>query len=519
MHCAYGGRHRPVRNFRAKALIEAYYSIQSRSMVRLHGEHVGREANVMSRRGWVVFSAALCATLALAWTRSTAEAPIAQSGSAFVARIELTGPIGPAAAEYVDAAIQRASDDGASAIILQLDTPGGLIDSMRDIIAHILAAKVPVLGYVAPAGARAASAGTYILYACPIAAMAPATHVGAATPVDIGGGTPMPSPLGNGLPPSSRSSGKGPSDTSAQPDAESRKVLNDAIATIRSLAQMHGRNAAWGEQAVRGAATLTAGEAANQHVIDFVAADTASLLAQADGHVVHVDNQSITLSVRDLAVRDYLPNWRARFLGIITNPTIAYVLLLAGIYGLILEAFHPGSFFPGVVGGICLLIGLYALQLLPVSYAGLTLMALGIALLLAEAFVPTAGVLGVGGVIAFVLGSIMLFRTDVPGYSVNVGVIVGIGCSAIVLLGLLLRLVMRARRARAFNGDEQMLQSTGELLQTVMAGGEGWARIGGERWRVRSEAALPAGALVRVVSRHGLLLQVTAARTGEGESL
>ena len=474
----------------------------------------------MSRRGWIALSISLCAALALTWTRSTAETSVAaQPNAAFVARIDLIGPIGPAAAEYVDGAIQRATDDGASAIVLQMDTPGGLVESMRDIIAHILAAKVPVLGYVAPAGARAASAGTYILYACPIAAMAPATHLGAATPVDLGGNTPTPSPLGKGVPVPARSTDKAAPGNNASPDAESNKILNDAIATIRSLAQMHGRNAVWAEQAVRGAATLTANEAAAQHVIDFVAADTSSLLAQADDRVVRIGDRNLTLALRNLPVRDYPADWRAHFLGIITNPTIAYVLLLVGIYGLILEAFHPGTFLPGVVGGICLLIGLYALQLLPVSYAGLTLMALGVALLLAETFVPTAGALGVGGVIAFVLGSIMLFRRDVPGYTVNLGVIVGIACCAIVLLALLLRLVMRARRARVFNGKERMLQDTGELLQAVTAGGESWARIGGERWRVRSEAALPAGAPVRVVSRQGLLLRVKAARAGEGESL
>lgn len=470
----------------------------------------------MSRKGWIVWSAVLYA--AWAWTLSFAGAPAASSSAPFVARIELTGPIGPAAAEYVQGAIQHATDDGAKAIVLQLDTPGGLIESMRSIVADILAAKVPVIGYVAPGGARAASAGTYILYACPLAAMAPATHLGAATPVDLGGGTPMPSPLGNGLPTSSKSTNGVPGSKVAG-DAEDNKILNDAVAMIRSLAQMHGRNVLWAEQAVRGAATLTASEAAAQHVIDFVAADPPSLLAQADGQTVRMGGQSVTLSVRDLPIRDYPPNWRARFLGIITNPTIAYVLLLAGIYGLVLEAFHPGSFFPGVTGGICLLIGLYALQLLPVSYAGLILMALGIALLLAETFIPTAGALGIGGVVAFVLGSIMLFRTDVPGYTVNLGVILGIGCSAMVLLALLLRLVMRARRAHKFNGHEQMLQNTGELLQAVAAGGESWARIGGERWRVQSEAALPAGTPVRVISRHGLLLQVTARQPGEGESL
>lgn len=467
----------------------------------------------MSRKAWIVWGAVLGAALALAWTRSTNEAPVAE---AFVARIELNGPIGPAAAEYVDDAIERASRDGAKAVVLQMDTPGGLLESMRDIIAAILASRIPVLGYVAPSGARAASAGTYILYACPIAAMAPATHVGAATPVELGGRTPMPSPLGDSAPASGKSSDKTASRDAS--DAEMNKVLNDAIATIRSLAQMHGRNAAWAEQAVRGAATLTANEAAAQHVVDFIAADSDALLAQADGRTVRMQDHTVTLALRGLPVRDYPPDWRAQFLAVITNPTIAYVLLLAGIYGLILEAFHPGSFYPGVTGGICLLIGLYALQLLPVSYAGLILMALGIALLLAELFLPTAGVLGVGGVVAFVLGSIMLFRTDVPGYSVNLGVIAGIGFCAMALLATLLRLVMRARHARVVTGTEQMLESTGEVLQAIMPGGEGWARIGGERWRVQSEAALPAGARVQVIGRQGLLLRVAAIGMGKGES-
>ena len=467
----------------------------------------------MSRKGWIVWGVIAGVVLSLAWARPTAEAP---TGEAFVARIQLTGPIGPAAAEYVDSTIAHATDDGAKAIVLQMDTPGGLLESMRDIIAAILASKVPVLGYVAPSGARAASAGTYILYACPIAAMAPATHLGAATPVDIGGHTPMPSPLNDAAPASSKSSNKNGGDASS--DAENNKILNDAIATIRSLAQMHGRNATWAEQAVRGAATLTANEAVAQHVVDFMATDTTALLTQADGRTVHVGGTTVTLSLRGLPLRDYPPNWRARFLGVITNPTIAYVLLLAGIYGLILEAFHPGSFYPGVTGGICLLVGLYALQLLPVSYAGLILMLLGIVLLLTEVFVSTAGVLGVGGVIAFVLGSIMLFRTDVPGYAVNLGVIAGMAFCGMVILVLLLRLVMRARRARAFNGDDRMLQDTGELLEAIAAGGEGWARIGGERWRVQSEAALPAGARVRVIGRQGLLLRIMASHGREGES-
>ncbi|WP_267223287.1 NfeD family protein [Dyella silvae] len=437
---------------------------------------------------------------ATAAAQPAAEGPTRANG--FVARIDLNGPIGPAAAEYVDDTLQRASRDGAVAIVVQLDTPGGLSDSMRQIIASLLAAKQPVMGYVAPSGARAASAGTYILYACQIAAMAPATHLGAATPVPLGGESPL--PVGN-VP--------SPAGTAAKPptDAEANKVLNDAIASIRSLAQLNGRNADWAEQAVRGAATLTAEEALKQHVIDLIANDTTALLAQADGRHVRVGSNDVTLHVAGLSVRDYAPNWRTRFLGIITHPTIAYMLLLAGMYGLIIEAFHPGALLPGVAGAICLLIGLYALQLLPVNYAGLALMVLGIGLMLTEALMPSVGAIGIGGVIAFVIGSIMLFSSGVPGYAVNLGVIGGIACSAMVLLALLLRLVARSRRARVFNGDSQMMLATGELLQAVPAGGEGWARISGEQWRVHCESALPAGARVRVVGRDGLLLRVTPA--------
>ena len=279
----------------------------------------------MSRKGWIVWRAILGAALALAWTRTTKEAPAADS---FVARIELNGPIGPAAAEYVNNTIQRATNDGAKAIVLQMDTPGGLLESMHDIVNDILAAKIPVLGYVAPSGARAASAGTYILYACPVAAMAPATHLGAATPVDLGSSSPMPPPLNNNAPSPGKSSDRA---GGAADDAESHKMLNDAIADLRALAQMHGRNAVWAEQAVRGAATLTANEAVAQHVADFIAPDTDALLAQADGRTVRVNGSPATLALRGLPVRDYLPDWRARFLGIITHPTIAYILLLAGI--------------------------------------------------------------------------------------------------------------------------------------------------------------------------------------------
>jgi membrane-bound serine protease (ClpP class) len=445
----------------------------------------------------------------------------AAPATGLVAEVALDGPIGPAAAEYFDQALGRAEADGAVAIVLRLDTPGGLVDAMRQIVARILAAKIPVLGYVAPGGARAASAGTYILYACQLAAMAPATHLGAATPVSLGGATPMPSPLPSpkaGSPNQSQGASDKPDDATrtgrpgpaedASGDAEENKVLNDSIAYIRSLAQLRGRNAEWAEAAVRGAATLTASEAAEKHVIDFVAADVPGLLAQADGRQVRVGERSVTVQVKDLPLREYAPNWRTRFLAIIGNPTLAYLLLLAGIYGLVLEGLHPGALLPGIAGGICLLIGLYALQLLPVNYAGLALIALGVALLIGEAMTPNVGALGAGGLIAFVAGSILLFDADVPGYAVNLGVIAGIATAAALLLATILYLVLRARRAPRFSGDAHLLHARGELLAPASADGESWARVQGERWRVRSSVSLPQGARVRVVRREGLLLWV-----------
>lgn len=458
---------------------------------------------------WIWMTAAILCVVSGGALAASAMSAAESKPAPMVAQIALDGPIGPVAAEYVDDAMTRATADGAAAIVLRLDTPGGLSESMRQIISRMLASKVPVLAYVAPDGARAASAGTYILYAAQIAAMAPATHLGAATPVSLGGGTllPIPRPANK---PAGAGSARAP-DTGQGGDAEASKVLNDAIAYIRSLAQLRGRNAAWAEQAVRGAATLTASEALDKHVIDFVARDTADLLAQADGRAVDVAGRKVTLQLKGASVRDYAPGGRTRFLGIITNPTIAYLLLLAGIFGIGLEALHPGAILPGIVGGICLLVGLYALQLLPVNYAGLALMALGIGLLVAEAIHPSIGALGIGGVISFVVGSVMLMNTGVPGYAVNIGVIAAIALSAAVLMGLIVWLVFRSRHSRVVTGDEGMLADIGELLEPVSAGGESWVMMRGERWRVQSAIALPVRAKVRVTRRDGLLLHVVPA--------
>ena len=467
------------------------------------------------KRLWIACLSIACTML---FAGVLAQSPESSNDAGFVARIQLNGPIGPAAAEYFDSAVQRASADGAAAIVLQMDTPGGLASSMREIVSSMLAAKIPVLGHVAPNGARAASAGTYILYAAQIAAMAPATHLGAATPVPIDSVMPSPAkpdPVTDDEPATdagddakSQPDSKPASKPAATGGAEANKVLNDSVAYIRSLAQLRGRNAEWAEQAVRGAATLTAREALAEGVIDFIAANTADLLAQANGREVNVGERSVTLKLKDMEIRDYAPNWRTQFLGVITDPTIAYLLLLAGIYGLVLEAFHPGGLLPGVAGAVCLLVGLYALQMLPVNYAGLALMVLGVGLLVAEAFTPAYGTLGIGGTVAFVFGSIMLLNTDVPGYSINLGVIGGIAAGAFGLLALIVWLVMRSRRARVVSGSQQILDARGEMLDAISTGGLAQARFLGERWQVRSELALPAGARVRVLRRDGLTLWV-----------
>src|SRR6202048_3969502 len=382
--------------------------------------------------------------LLLLSSASSRSADAVASAERFATLVELKGPIGPAMSRYVEHAIADAVNEHSAIVIIQMDTPGGLDTSMRDIIKAILASPVPVVTYVAPSGARAASAGTYILYASHLAAMAPATNLGAATPISIRGepGTPQPVP-------SVKPSGdKNPSDDQKQKSpkeiapgsALEHKAINDAVAYIRGMAQLRGRNADWAEAAVRGAASLSAEDALEQHVIEIVAKDIPDLLLQLQGRKVKAANQEIVLETRGLAVRNVVPDWSTRVLLILTHPTIAYGLLLIGIYGLLLEGYNPGAVLPGVVGALALLLGLYGLQLLEVNYAGLALMALGVGLIVAEFFMPAFGSLGVGGLASFVIGSIILFDTHESGLRVALPLIVGIsvaGGLVIVSLGWL----------------------------------------------------------------------------------
>jgi membrane-bound serine protease (ClpP class) len=417
--------------------------------------------------------------------------------------LTMQGVIGPASADYLVRGIDRAAEERARLVVIEMDTPGGLDNSMRDIIKAILASPVPVVTYVSPQGARAASAGTYILYASHVAAMAPATNLGAATPVELApsGASPLEKPTTPAEPDSKEKS------TVAPPqNAKARKAVNDAAAYIRSLAELRGRNAEWAVRAVREAVSLSADEALKAKVVDVVATDLADLLKQIQGRKVNLAMGEIILDTAGLTITHVEPDWRSELLAVIGNPGIAYILLLLGIYGIIYEFSNPGMGFPGVIGGICLLLALFALQLMPVSYVGLGLILLGVTLMVAEAFLPSFGALGLGGVVAFVFGSVMLIDTDLPGYGVSWALIVPIAIVTAFFSFIVIGMAIRARSRPIVTGDEELVGAEGETLDDIE--NVGWARVHSERWKVRSRAPIARGKKVRVTARHDLILEV-----------
>lgn len=476
----------------------------------------------------------------------SAQEPQQPGGPAMV--LEFDGAVSPASADYITRALDDAAERNLPLVILRMDTPGGLDSSMRQIIRAILASPVPVASYVSPGGARAASAGTYIMYASHVAAMAPATNLGAATPVAIGGGggggqdddddSPMPFQLQAGgeedgeaaQSPEDDANGAGADDNGngngANGEEESRndedeeepeeftpgtaaeaKAINDAVAYIRGLAELRNRNADWAESAVRRAESLSASEAAELNVIDFVAENLNDLLAKADGMVVKMsDGSEITLATEGLSLEHVEPDWRTEILSVLTNPNVALILMLVGIYGLIFEFLNPGALVPGTVGGISLIMGLYSLALLPLNWAGVGLILLGLALIVAEAFAPSFGILGIGGTVALVIGAVILIDTDVEGIAVSEPLIAAVAVAGVAVTYIVAHLATGSFRARVVSGREELVDA--EALVIDWRGDTGHVWLHGERWKARGARDLAPDDTVRVRKLTGLVLEV-----------
>jgi membrane-bound serine protease (ClpP class) len=450
--------------------------------------------------------ALLAALLGTPTSAQQATAP-QQSRQALV--IDIDGAIGPAIADHVERQLAAVDPARTGLVILRLDTPGGLDIAMRKIIRAELASPVPVAVYVAPGGARAASAGTYIAYAASVAAMAPGTNLGAATPIMIGSVPELPG--GDPTKPDEQPDKAKKEDGAREPakddtDPSSRKMVNDAVAYIRSLAQLHGRNADWAESAVRGAASLPAEEALKLGVIDVIAPSLEALLLKIDGREAIVDGERQRLATAGLTLTEVELDWRTRLLAVITDPNIAYILMLIGIYGLIFEMSNPGAVLPGVLGGISLLLALFAFSVLPIDYAGVALVLLGIALMVSEAFVTSFGILGLGGIVAFVVGSIIMFQPGSPNFSLSISVIVASTVVSAGLLLLALTMLLRSRRRAVVTGAAALIGAAGNVIE--WSKDEGRVRIVGEIWRARAAMELRPGERVKVRSRDGLILLV-----------
>lgn len=432
------------------------------------------------------------------------------SGAVIV--LEIDGTIGPPTGDYIERALEKANRQQAELVVMRMDTPGGLDTSMRDIIKHITTSTVPVAVFVAPSGARAASAGTYILYASHIAAMAPGTNLGAATPIQIGG---LP-----GQDEAKEDSKKEDQDKNAPGkvtgNAKNRKLVNDAAAYLRSLAQMRGRNAEWAEKAVREAVSLPAQEALDIGVIDLIATDLQDLLRQIHGRTVTVQGREKTLSTEGASLVRIEPDWRNRLLSVISNPNVAYVLMLIGIYGLIYEFSNPGAILPGTVGAISLVLALFAFQALPINYAGVALILIGLALMISEAFVPSFGALGLGGMAAFIIGSVILIDTEAPGYGISLPLIGSFAVITTLILVLVVGMAIKSRQRPVVSGSEQLIGTEGIAIGAFDH--DGSVRVHGEVWRARTDRMLNEGQSVRVTGREGLTLRVTPVTVNEEQT-
>ncbi|BBL92056.1 serine protease [Vibrio rotiferianus] len=421
--------------------------------------------------------------------------------------VPVKGAIGPAISDYLVREIELSNAEGADLVILKMDTPGGLDSSMRDIIRAITASSVPVATWVGPSGSRAASAGTYILLASHIAAMAEATNLGAATPVALGGAPQQPSSEKESDENKEEATPEQSSDKVTTKTTMEKKVVNDAKAYIKGLAKLHGRNAEWAEKAVSEAASLDAQEALELGVIDYIAASPQELVKIASGKSIKLNSIGVTLSLEEPVFIERVPDWRAEMLAVITNPNVAYILMLIGIYGLLLEFYNPGIGLPGVLGGICLLLAMYALQMMPVNYAGLGLILLGIALMIAEAFSPSFGVLGLGGVVAFVLGSVFLMDSELPGFQIALPLIFGIAIFSVALIIITVGLLLRIRNRKATTGLEAYPGKLA-IVSDDFIDGTGRVQLEGALWKAKASEQLKQGDQVTIINVEGLTLTV-----------
>jgi membrane-bound serine protease (ClpP class) len=405
-----------------------------------------------------------------------------------IIKLEIKGTIGPASSNYLKEGMAAAVHQNAQMILIELDTSGGLSTSMREMIQVITNSTLPVIIYVSPKGARAASAGTYLLYAAHVAAMAPGTNLGAATPVSL-----MPIP-------------KITDSNTSSPSALEKKVINDAIAYIKSLAELNERNISWAIDAVKEAKSISAKDALRYGVIDLMAEDTNELLSKLEGRSVTVSGKSIILQTEGAVIQTFEADWKTQFLSIITNPNIAYILLLIAIYGIFFELMNPGGIFPGVIGVISGVIALYALNMIPFNYAGLLLILLGIAFMVAEVFIVGFGILGIGGVVAFAFGSLLLFDAQTLGSGVSIPLIIAFSLVSLGFFIFVLRFLLHSRSVKIVTGMDEMVGATAKVLESTKEGYR--VRCHSEIWYATSDSVLEVGQNVRVESLSGLILHV-----------